>query len=345
MKNRNGLPDSEDRFYLGEGVVAENSVYGQENVILVHPIDLFPHMEGRVGINDEVLTSKNAPNVDVSSTITAYWWNTEGNRITAPQLIKGERVSLFKMKNDPNVYFQTLGKDYNKRTRETVVLAFGAKNKDKDYTDYPIDSENSYTQIYDGVNGLIETRMTKDNNEKRGWLVQANGKDGIYLISDQEGNHIQINGPEDFIEIINNADTVIQLDKDKIHIKSNKEINIETETMNIQSKTINIKCETLNIQSQEYNHQSDKVTWSVQTTEISGNEFTVNAPSINLNGQVAMGGFTTTGAGGGSGGGAVKGSMEIQGTTSIQSSLQVSGPVQLSGGTSSGVIQGSYIDT
>lgn len=331
----------ENTVSLGEGVVVENAVYGKESVILVAPIEMLPNMEGKLGINPGTYTARGEANgrsyassVKTTSAVSAIYWNEDPNRATAPQVIKGERVILYRLRNDPAIYYKPLNKDTNKRVQETVTHTYAAKPKEDILKPTPTTPDNAYSQTWDGVNGMVEFRTSKANGEKAAWKIQMNGKDGVLVVTDGEGKVIQIDAVRDVIDVHNRMNSHVQLDKEVINIKCHDTVNMTADkTINIKTKTLNIECQEMNVKADKWNHQgssvshkADSVNWSI------GSSITFDCPTINLNGQVNMGGMSVTGSGG-------------SGNGSVAGSLSVSGPVSLNGGSSSGVIAGSYIDT
>ena len=327
--------------FLGWGTVAENAIVGKEDQILVFLNEMFPNSSGKLETNPEIFETKGVDSrgkhytirQNTESTATATYLNRDTNRITAPQVQKGERVLVYQFDNDKTLYWEPANLDNQKRVQEVVVHAYAAKKPTDGQKPTPTTPENSYTTTIDGINGLIEQRMSQANGEISPWLVQYDGKNGNMIITDQKNNLIQINTKSTEIDILNADGSHIQLLKDVINISCKNTLNIQA------SKAINVKTQNLNIECENYTHKANSVKWNANTVEMSGNTFTLNYPTINLNGQVSAGGIATTGAGGGSSNVSVKGSMDVE------SSMTVKGPVQLNGGKSNGVIYGSYIDT
>lgn len=327
--------------FLGWGTVAENAIVGKEDQILVFLNEMFPNSSGKLETNPEIFTTKGKDSKgkhytlrqNTESTATATYLNRDTNRITAPQVQKGERVLVYQFDNDKTLYWEPANMDNHKRVQEVVVHAYAAKKSTDGKQLVPTTPENSYTTTIDGVNGMIEQRMTEANGEISPWLVQYNGRDGYMVISDQKGNFIRINTKTTEIDIVNADKSHVQLFRDIINIYCKNQLNIHAE------KAINVKTKALSIECESYRHKAKEVTWNADTATMSGNTFTLNYPKINLNGQVSAGGISTTGAGGGSS------DVSVKGNVNIDSSLSVKGPVSLNGGTSSGIIKGSYIDT
>lgn len=320
--------EQEKSGYMGIGVVAENAILGHEELLHVAPQDQLPNMRGRLELNPQKFTTKGVDSrgkayqskVETGSTVTAKWLNEDSNRITPPQLMKGETVHLYRFNGDETFYWKPTNQHMNKRVQEVVVEAYAAKPKEAAKEETPTNIKNSYTRTVDTANGLMEMRTSKANGEKAAWTVQMNGKDGKLVISDGDGNFIQIDSTLTCIDIQNKDRTHIQLDKQVINIQSDKTINMKTETWNVECKTFNLK--------------ADNVKWEV------GSKVEIKCPTIDLIGQVNMGGMAVTGNGG-SGNGSVKGNMDVSGSQSIKGSLSASGPVDFPSGGESGHIRGS----
>lgn len=325
------------------GVVAENTVLGQENKILVFLAEAFSNAKGQLETNPQQITVNGQDaqgrsytlKVKTQSTITAEWLNRDPNRITPPIVVKGQRVRIYRYGTEEAYYWEPMNQDQHRTVQEYAVFAYAAKPNDANLKNTPTDPNNAYHQVWDGVNGRVEFSMTEANGEISPWVLQMDGKNGNLLLSDRKGNFIRISTGGTVIDIMNADKSHVQLSKQVINITAPDSINLKAEN------NINMTAKQINMQGSE-SINANTETYTIKTGTYfceAGNEYTVNCPTINLNGQVAMGGFTTTGAGGGSGGGAVQGNMEIEGNMSVQ------GPVSLNGGTSNGVIEGSYIDT
>lgn len=313
------------------GIVAENSIIGSENEIVVVPIEEIPNVKGKLeSIPHEIQTSgvdKNGvsyqDNIITTSTVTALWGGGEANRITAPQLRKGDRVELFQQDGQNTYYWRVLNQQMNNRHRESVVFAYAAKSKDTEKDIVKSDHTNCYTHTVDATMQQIEFRMSMDNGEKCAWLFQMDANHGVLTLTDQFGNVIDIDHVKTTIRLENRDKSQVILNKKTINIIAPDTINIKAgDTINMQAKTINVKCDTKNLSASNVKY------------DISG-QFTVNCPQSTFNGKVAVGSIST-GAGGGGGGASIAGSLDVQGSTSIK------GSVSLNGGTSNGVIKGSW---
>lgn len=308
------------------GTVAENSIFGKEEVILVFLNEAFPNNGGKLEVNPEIFTVKGKDakgkhytiKTNTNSAINATFLPRQSNRITAPQMKKGERVLVHRFQNENTYYWEPMGFDNHRKTQETVVFSYAAKSGKVEGE--PTTPENSYSQTFDGTNGMIEQRMTAANGEMSPWVVQYDAKNGVYTLTDQRGNTIRIDTGSTVIDIINADQSHVQLDGKTINIFSHDVINMtSTNQINIQTKELNIQC-------QQYTHSAETVNWN-----ISG-ETTVNCPTINLNGIVNVGSLNTTGTGSPSSDAKISGNVAVEGNTNVTGSLSATGPVNFTNG-------------
>lgn len=324
---------------LGIGVVAENSKYGEERNIFAVPLRLVPNVKGELGFTPYEITTSGIDAKGMSyldkiksqSAVTATWWSTESNRITPPQLRKGELVRLFKEEGDDRIFFSPSNQNLNLRHQETVITAVAAKPMDDHKDIIESNAGNTYSQTMDGVNGLCEIRMADANGEVSPWILQMDGKKGIFTLTDQKNNIITVDTTRTTISLTNADRSTVTLDKKVITVQAPDTVNILADNIvNIKAgKTLNIEAPTINMKCDKKTLKASNVNWSISSG------FKVNCPQTTFSGHVTMGSFSTSGGGGGS----VGGSMQVGG------GMSVGGAVKLNGGTSSGVIYGSYIDT
>lgn len=332
------VPTNHQKISLGLGIVAENSLFGKERTILVVPITQTPNMKGKLeyvpykittnGVNAKGMAYTDT--ITSSSALTAVWYTDGGNRITAPQMRKGERVELFRFEGDSVIYFTQCNFDRNLKLQEAQTDSWAAK-KQSDYKDIVESTAfNTYSRTIDGTNGFMEYRLSEANGEISPWLFRMDAKKGVMYITDLKKNIIEIDTAKTIITIENADGSKVVLDKQVINIYAPDTINIEAgKTINIKAPDINVECTNLNIRASDTQVKSDTFSQTSNTVNynVSGS-YTVDCPTITLKGQVSVGGLDT-GAGGGSSNAAVSGS------------LSVDGPVKLNGGTSNGRINGS----
>lgn len=203
------------------GIAAENKALNSYE-LPVAPIELFPLVDGELvesldeidvsGVNqDEVEYSVR---IKTSSTITATWLQLGSNRVTAPDVRRGERLLLWQYADSDKYYWTSMGMDDEQRRLETGIWAWSATPEIDDELDL---SENMYTIELSTHGKHITLHTTQANGEPFEYSLQLNTADGLFFITDQDGNSIQLNSAERIIKAINSDATEVTIDKTSLY--------------------------------------------------------------------------------------------------------------------------------
>jgi len=262
------------------GIVARNKKLDQ-NKIYVVPIEVTPFIDGKL---DASVESKEAEGMDKydqeyivsvneSNSIEADWLKIT-NRRTPPDVRRGERVMIYRFGDTDRFYWGSLGMDDHLRKLETIVWSFSATEEEFPGAD-STDPENAYSIEVSTHKKLLAIRTTKANGEPFAYDIQLNVKDGVFLIVDDVGNHIQLDSTETIITLKNKDGTEVHLDKKDIKFFAPNDITGEC-TNNFNLKAGN-NC-TFNI-GNAFKVNADTVnTDSKTTTEINaGTSFNLKA--------------------------------------------------------------------
>jgi hypothetical protein len=210
------------------GTVAEPKETINSIVIQVTLDELLPFEDGDKISSEEQYTSYGLDRIGnaYSSTITVdkavdATWLREGNRVTAPDVIRGEKVQIYRNDTDDKLYWSELGvgSAFQRRKQETIVHAIGADDSPGDKTEHT--SDNCYTLTTSGHKKIIVLDMPEVPGSKghiRVTLDHANGealieiKDVVTIKATSEYQaSIQINGGASLE--MDNGDVSIKFDK------------------------------------------------------------------------------------------------------------------------------------
>lgn len=222
------------------GTVAEDLITGNK-AIKVYPHEQVTMLEG--DINQTIDTNKQAKdssgksyNVTMTegATITATWLNPNSNRVTPPNVRKGELVQIYKYEDINRFYWTTLGNELDIRGLEHVEYAYVNDPEAKEITD-----ANSYKVIYSTLNKLVGLRTTDNNGEATTYEKMLDTKEGIdILVLDGFGNTIVLNSKAGEITINTNA--VVNIITNVANITATESTNIKTGKMTIISDQCSI---------------------------------------------------------------------------------------------------------
>jgi len=218
------------------GIVAENKAMkdasGKFNrTILVTDIESLSMINGEIRSKPEQLTASGTDTsgkaytsaVAVDQVIEATWVPFLSNRLTPPDVRRGERVQLWRSGDADKYYWSTMGLDDHLRKLETVIFAFSA-TADESQTE--LDLNNCYYFEVSTHNKSITVQTSASNGEPFRYTAQINAAEGAFLIEDDIGNSIELDSTENRICLENGDDSKVELKAGKIAIVANEEVSL-----------------------------------------------------------------------------------------------------------------------
>jgi hypothetical protein len=213
---------SKMRFYSLGIVAANKSLTSKE--IEVTPTEELPMLDGELSSTNADYKSKakdgegKAYNTSISSkvTIKASWLRLgDSNRMTAPDVRRGEAVMIYQFANADKYYWMTLKEDSKLRKLETVVYAFsGTKNEGKDTS-----AEDSYYLEVSTHRGVVHFHTSKANGEPFEYDIQINAKDGNISITDDAGNYFQLDSTGSSLRLQNSSGSSFEVNKENVTVE------------------------------------------------------------------------------------------------------------------------------
>jgi hypothetical protein len=177
--------------------------------------DFFPveRMPGYSGIiNDNVAEKATTTDIDgtISSVkidrsvkITAKWFNNgDSNRLTPPNICKGETVMLYRYSNTDRYYWSTIYNELDLRKLEKATYVFSNKRTINDKS--KLGAVYSFT--IDTINKFVKLFTGDDDGELTTYDFEINTKDGIVTLIDGRGNMIQMDSSKDTYNVKFNVD-------------------------------------------------------------------------------------------------------------------------------------------
>lgn len=241
------LPVAKLRFY-DEALAAINLPLSSANLEVIALTD-FNEFDGQATDNYIEYTSSttNAQGqsiealMKVSNTIKASWLPFgSANRLTPPNIRRGERVMLWQLGDSDKYYWTTSHQDRHLRRLETAIYAFSATPQEN----ATLDATNQYFFEISAHKKLIGLYTSKANSEPYAYRIQINTGEGWLSFQDDVGNFIQINSKDTHIEIGNAAQTLLSLFANKLSIFSNEAVSIETKAYNLKCQSSTVDCTT-----------------------------------------------------------------------------------------------------
>lgn len=211
---------SKFRFY-SIGLVAVDKLKDSFDAKVI-PIEVLPDITGEIGDMLETIemTGSRADETEytiklkASTTITMSWLPLgNGNQLTPPDLVKGEKVMIFQFGDTDRYYWTVLGNTHALRLTETTMFGWAARPDDGT----PLDpAANMYTLEVSTDSKKVIFKTTQALEEPFAYEFSLDTEVGLFHITDDTGTAISMDSAERIITITNSDGTYITIDKEEI---------------------------------------------------------------------------------------------------------------------------------
>lgn len=220
------------------GTAAENKKL-KSYELLVTPHEKMPFMDGEIvdKVDDmEYEVKDSVGNIQAGvafvATATPATWLPDSNRVTPPDIQRGEMVELWQMAGNDRYYWRSMGKDEKLRRLETVVLGISA-NPDPD-ADGRL-PENMYFIEISSHSKTITLSTSQKNGEFCTYDFQFDLANGKVVLQDNLGNYGFLDSKNQHIKLQNQLGTFFELNKQDINGYAPKNITL-TANQNVDVK-------------------------------------------------------------------------------------------------------------
>lgn len=146
--------------------------------------------------------------IDKSVKIMAKWFNNgDSNRLTPPNICKGETVMLYRYSNTDKYYWSTIFNELDLRKLEKATYVFSNKRTIADKSKL----DKVYYFTVDTINKFVKLFTDASDGELTTYDIEINTKDGILTIIDGLGNMIQMDSSEDTYNVKFNKDFNLEI--------------------------------------------------------------------------------------------------------------------------------------
>lgn len=291
------------------GVAAENKSLNSRH-LAVSPTERSSALDGEITFNpqDKVFSgfdkAGDAYELKVTEdvSIEAEWLPFGSNRVTPPDVRRGEPVMIYRMADTDRYYWRCLGLRDDLRRLETVIYAF---NANPDEGNNGIDLNNCYFFEISTHTKQVTVGTSQANGEPFGYGIQLDTGEGKFTLEDTIGNIFHLDSARVLWEIINSDQTHVRLDRKNVYVKADENIEMEAgnsimmragNSMLLQAGDgIQIKA------GNSIYSEASSITSKASSVEHDTPNATYTG-SMEVGGSLALGGGLTTGTGGGGSG-------------------------------------------
>ena len=194
------------------GVAAEDKAINSKE-LKVFIKDLLPFYSGPLKAKQsehEIDVKNYTGTLKLSNVVTATWYGNNSNRLYPPDVKKGEQVTVYLYSDQDKYYWDSLGRDDDKRRTERQMIAVA--NTPDGPT--PVNAENSYGLLMDTQEEKTVKLMTSNSaGERFKYMACLDGKNEKIGIWDDANNEIVIESAVPRVYMRNSDGTMIELSK------------------------------------------------------------------------------------------------------------------------------------
>ena len=158
--------------------------------------------------------------ITVDKTVDAIWLR-EGNRVLAPDVVRGEKVQIYRNDQDDRLYWSELGADdtFQQRKQETLSYAVAAFDSTEEKTEHT--AENCYTATLSGHKKIFILDMPNVPGSKGHIRVTADHAQGEVKIEIMDIVTIKATS-EYYASVEINGGASLEMDNGDINLKFDK---------------------------------------------------------------------------------------------------------------------------
>lgn len=198
--------------------------------------------------------------IQTTNAIRAEWLGDGTNRISAPDVRRGEKVQIFQYSNIDKYYWQTITQPgVNVRKKETIIEAI---SNTTDETQTQLTAENSWYKEFSTHDKRMTIKTNKSDGEKWAYTLQLDVGSGNLVFADDTGMFVQVNSEDETIELGTTSGGLVKLVKRVLTLD------------NLDEFIVNSKKGTFNIDQSEWkgsvNYSAGTYTYNGKATFKSG---------------------------------------------------------------------------
>jgi hypothetical protein len=198
----------------------------------------------------------------------------QSNRMTAPDVIEGETVMIFRVADTDEYYWSTMMREPNIRRLETVCYMYGNMPDGIN----PFDKSSSYWIEVSTHDQYVHFHTAKNNGEPFEYDIKLDTAKGHFILTDNSGNFVELDSPTSMLRATTNED--IEANTKRVVVNASESVTVNTVVCTInatESTTVNTPLATVNSETTIVNASKEVVANTP--------DFIVNSDTCTLNGK------------------------------------------------------------
>ncbi|HFH4531996.1 TPA: hypothetical protein ACGJ7A_004672 [Pseudomonas aeruginosa] len=219
--------------------------------LMVLPIESATATDGETTFNpvEEVVDGVDADGrayttkVSVSRDIPCIWLPNEDNRATPPDVMRGEKIAIYRLGDTSQFYWRSMGLSNDLRTLESVVYTFNASlspgGAGKNF-------DTCYFMQFSAHDKHVTIGTSKANGEPYRYSVQINTGTGAVYILDDIGNRFELVSKDKRLMLMNADNSFVKVEKKAIDLNADQYIKLTSGGSTLELNPTEFKVNTTN---------------------------------------------------------------------------------------------------
>ena len=292
---------------IGVGIATENKPLSTDDcyfqVIEIYPLDDGEMKSDTMTISDKGVDYKGEAyevEVEFSKSIKATWLPDQNNRMTSPDIRRGERAEIFRLADTSTYYWRSYNLDNGVRRKETALFLY---SNTEDETTEKLTPENSWMIEISTHQKTLSIKTPKNDGEAFGYDVQLDAKNSTFILQDDGGQSFELESAERRWRIANADGSELLMDKkqiigtaiDLIHFKTKKFLVDAEDEATINTKVLNENSTKHTTKTTDYLNTSSNYTVQTSTLVTQYSQGLITGPTTLQGNLTVIGAVKTTG--------------------------------------------------
>lgn len=159
----------------------------------------------------------------VAREVECQWLPTDDNRLTPPDIRRGELVEVWRQGDSDKYYWRSMALRNDMRSLESVIYAWGAT---PELGGHKQDLSKCYIMSVSAHDKHVTIRTSKANEELYAYTIQINTKESAVYIVDDDGQMIELDSRERRLQLINKDNSFVKVEKKFIELNADEYIKL-----------------------------------------------------------------------------------------------------------------------
>ncbi len=177
----------------------------------------------------------------VSRDYMCQWLPSEDNRLTPPDIRRGELVEIWRQGDTNKYYWRSMGLKNNLRSLESVIFAFGAT---PELGGHQNDLTKCYLLSVSAHDKHFTLSTSKANGEEYAYTIQINSKESAVYITDDDDNFFELDSKDTRLQLKNKYDSYVKVQEKFIEMNADEYIDFKVGSNNFRMTPDSTKLDT-----------------------------------------------------------------------------------------------------